>query len=621
MKIVFLSLNNSVRSQIAKGLLDHHSKDHVEVYSAGVNATGINPLAIEVMNEIGLDISGFKSRLIKDMENFHFDMVIAFGEHAKRFCLSSNLSSNLVINPGNSNPYSNLFVGAPVYLYWNVEKPDESSNDPNTILENYRLLRDEINNQIKLLLDGGYLTALSRQRILMDDMSELLEDGLVAHDDYRRIFLFNDAAAKITEIPKEKVLGRDCHEIFPPNGLCGSHCRFKEGPSFVKEKVQYNVPVVDGNGRDKMLRVSAKPLCFEGDTPKGALALINDVTEIEELRFQQSKKKNFHGIIAASGKMNEIFATIRSVATSDYPVYISGESGTGKELAARAIHKESRRSEGPFVPINCGALPENILESELFGHVRGAFTGAIREKSGRFELANNGTLFLDEVGELTSAFQVKLLRVLQEKQFEKVGGESSIKADVRIVCATNRDLQKMVDQGKFREDLFYRLCVVPIKLPPLRDRIEDLPHLVNHIIEEIISENMDKKLVISPETMDVMMSYDWPGNIRQLINVIQFASIRSNGTEVKPQHLPPEIHNSIAANKKDEPKKNPSAFNPATQKTQNQSPAKARRKRKLNIESVQQALNETQGNKKQAAKVLGVGRATLYRFLGDNGML
>jgi len=609
MKIVFLSLNNSVRSQIARGLLGHYSKTNMEVYSAGVNATGINPLAIEVMDEVEVDISSFESITIKELEDVRFDIVISFGEQAQEFCLSSNLSDGLVINPGHSEPYSNLFVGAPVYLYWNVDKPDESSGNISIIKENYRNLREEIREQIQLLMNGGYLTALSKQRYLMDDMSELLEEGLVAHDDYRRIFLFNDAAARITGISKDRALGMDCHEAFPPNGLCGSNCRFKDGPSLVKEKVQYRVPIIDGDGNDKVLRVIAKPLCFEEDTPKGALVLIDDVTEIDDLRFKLKKRQKFHGIVAASDKMNEIFATIRSVASSDYPVYISGESGTGKELAARAIHKESRRKAGPFVPVNCGALPENILESELFGHVRGAFTGAIREKSGRFELANNGTLFLDEVGELSPAFQVKLLRVLQEQQFEKVGGEKSIKVDVRIICATNSDLQQMVNEGNFREDLFYRLCVVPITLPPLRERLEDLPYLVDHIVQDIIGENDNRKLEISSDATDAMMSYNWPGNIRQLINVIQFASIRSNGAKIRQNHLPPEILKSIQSH----------YIPPAvSQETHSLQTNNLKRKKKLDLESVIQALNETHGNKLKAAKFLGVGRATLYRFLSDN---
>jgi transcriptional regulator with PAS, ATPase and Fis domain len=290
-------------------------------------------------------------------------------------------------------------------------------------------------------------------------------------------------------------------------------------------------------------------------------------------------------------------------------VLITGESGTGKELVAAAIHNESGRGAGSLVPLNCGALPENILESELFGHVRGAFTGAIRDKKGRFELADGGTLFLDEIGELSLPVQVKLLRVLEEKKFERVGGEKPISVDVRIISATNRDLREMVSEGRFREDLFYRLCVVPIKLPPLRDRREDFPYLVEHVLDRIRRESGKTVVSVSNAALDCLLAHRWPGNIRELINALQFASVRCTGEVIWPQHLPPEVRRT-------ENERKPPAVSHTETSGVSGRPSK-RGRAKLTPESVKNALSETGGNKVKAAQLLGVGRATLYRYLDE----
>jgi transcriptional regulator with GAF, ATPase, and Fis domain len=310
-------------------------------------------------------------------------------------------------------------------------------------------------------------------------------------------------------------------------------------------------------------------------------------------------------------------------------VLITGESGTGKELVATAIHAESGRRGGPLVPVNCGALPENILESELFGHVRGAFTGAIRDKKGRFELADGGTLFLDEVGELPPSFQVRLLRVLQEKRFERVGGEQQVSVDVRIIAATNRDLKEMVQQGSFREDLFYRLCVVPIQLPPLRDRREDVPPLVGQILERVSRETGKRIERLSAPAMDLLLAHAWPGNIRELINALQFAAVRCRGSAIEIEHLPPEIRAAGASGTSrlyspvTPPEESAAAATSAEvvqefgagQPAGDAMPAPVKGKRtKLTAEAVERALIATGGNKVKAAKLLGVGRATLYRF-------
>jgi transcriptional regulator with GAF, ATPase, and Fis domain len=290
--------------------------------------------------------------------------------------------------------------------------------------------------------------------------------------------------------------------------------------------------------------------------------------------------------------MLQVYRQIRDLATNDYPVHISGETGTGKELVAAGIHNESRRGGRPFVPVNCAALPENMLESELFGHVKGAFTGAVRDKKGRFDLANNGTLFLDEVADLSRAVQAKLLRVLQDGTFERVGGEKTISVDVRIISATNRDLKREVERGYFREDLYYRINVVPIHLPPLRERKKDIPLLVEHFLVQAL-EDGQTTAGFSKEAMAVLTDYPWPGNVRELQSAIRFALVRSRGRPIQPDDLPIELKNWQNVR---------SARGPS---------------RKLDTESVRAALAQSGGNKAKAARILGVGRATLYRFLAD----
>jgi transcriptional regulator with GAF, ATPase, and Fis domain len=324
----------------------------------------------------------------------------------------------------------------------------------------------------------------------------------------------------------------------------------------------------------------------------GVLASFKDVTELIGLRKQVGELKSFAGIVGQDPKVLRIYKEIRDLAPSDYPVCIEGETGTGKELVANAIHNESRRAGKPFVPVNCGALPEGLLESELFGHEKGAFTGAIRDKKGRFELADGGTLFLDEVADLPKVVQVKLLRVLQDGTFERVGGEKTISVDVRIISATNRDLRHEMEKGAFRDDLYYRINVVPIHLPPLMERKSDISLLVKHFLGKAVEEGQ-KSSGFSEEALNLMAEYAWPGNVRELQSAIRFALVKSRGQIIRPKHLPMELREW----KVKRPPRGPA--------------------RKLDPGSVRKALTLSGGNKAKAARFLGVGRATLYRFLAD----
>ena len=346
-----------------------------------------------------------------------------------------------------------------------------------------------------------------------------------------------------------------------------------------------------------------------------------DVVELDRLHHRLKTEHSFTGIVGRDPKMIELFKTIREVAQTNVPVLIQGESGTGKELVAEAIHNQGPLADKPFVPVNCGALPEGVLESELFGHVKGAFTGAVRDRKGRFEMADGGIIFLDEIGEIPLAMQVKLLRVLQkgtvrrlqgqkkirsfqlvsrEMTFQRVGGEKPINVNVRVIGATNKDLAEEVAAGRFREDLYYRLCVVPIHLPPLRERRNDIPLLAEHLLKKALTEMGRQDVVLSSEAIDVMIDYDWPGNVRELENALQYALVKCRDNILLPEHLPSNIYNGDM----------PTEHYPKKEKK--------KRKHKLDIETVWQMLAETGGNKIVAAHRLGVSRATLYRFIEES---
>jgi len=355
------------------------------------------------------------------------------------------------------------------------------------------------------------------------------------------------------------------------------------------------------NGGKFDLQLSAFIVKEKGESGESLCMVFSfvDITELTQLRYRLRTEQSFAGIVGRDVKMLELFDTIREVAEVNVPVLIQGESGTGKELVAAAIHNEGPNADRPFVPVNCGALPEGVLESELFGHVKGAFTGAIQDRKGRFELANDGSIFLDEIGDIPGTMQVKLLRVLQEGIFQRVGGEENIQVDVRIISATNKNLAEEVAEGRFREDLFYRLCVIPIHLPPLRERRNDIPLLAESLLKKALREAGREDIGLSSETVDVMMDYDWPGNVRELENALRYALIKCRDTDtlLLPEHFP---------------------LNIVERQVHRDGLPKKQRKHKLDAEAVRRTLEETGGNKVKAAVRLGVSRATLYRFLKES---
>ena len=432
---------------------------------------------------------------------------------------------------------------------------------------------------------------ITRQKNLQNILDNLME-GIIAHDMQRRILFFNRAAERITGYSREEVVGRDCHQVFG-SPFCGAKCSFCAQPPSDLSHHTYTVNATTRTGETRSIEMSVTGMHDEGGNFVGVLAAFRDLTDMISLRLRLGELTSFSGIVGRDSRILDLFEQIRNLAATDYPVHITGETGTGKELVANAIHNESPRAGGPFVPVNCGALPEGLLESELFGHVKGAFSGAIRDKKGRFELAHGGTIFLDEVSELPRHMQVKLLRVLQEGNFERVGGERTISVDVRVISATNKDLKREMEKGNFREDLFYRLSVVPVRIPALRERKTDIPLLVSHFLK-LAARGGKKPATLSREALSLMMDYPWPGNVRELQNAVHFALVKSRSGSIQPEHLPLELRKMTC------------------------SPAKPGPECRLTEQAVTEVLARTGGNRSRAAKLLGVGRATLYRFLEKN---
>ena len=354
----------------------------------------------------------------------------------------------------------------------------------------------------------------------------------------------------------------------------------------IKNKTGYDIVhrLLLKNGTIKYVHEKCRTIYDADGKPLRALGTVQDITKLKQ------KKDSFSGIIGRDPKMKDIFEMIRRITDVDIPILIQGESGTGKELVAHAIHNGGPRVHKAFVPVNCGALPEGLLESELFGHVKGSFTGALRDRKGRFEMADGGTLFLDEIGDLPKVMQAKLLRVLQEGKFERVGDEKTISVDVRIISAANRNLKLEVEKGNFRDDLYYRISVVPIHMPPLRKRKNDIPLLVSNFLEKAAYKGHQIKNM-SESALSVMTDYPWPGNVRELQSAIHYALIKSRGKIIQPVHLPMELRTK---------KINRLSCGPSL---------------RLNSKIVKEALIRSGGNKAKAARYLGVGRATLYRFL------
>jgi PAS domain S-box-containing protein len=367
-----------------------------------------------------------------------------------------------------------------------------------------------------------------------------LNDGVFCIDENWRISFFNEAAAEITGVSLEEALGRPCHEVFRSN-ICKKACALRYTIETGKPIASMSIQITNKKGIKVPVSISTAVLRDKRGKFVGGVETIRDLSLLEQLRKELDARHTFEDILSKSPKMHHIFELIPTIAESQSTVLITGESGTGKGLIAQAIHNQSPRADKPFITVNCGAIPDTLLESELFGYKAGAFTDARRSKAGRFALAQGGTIFLDEIGDVSPAIQAKLLRVLQDKVFEPLGGVQSVKADIRIITATNMNLRDLVDEGRFRTDLYYRINVFRLDLPPLRERMEDIPLLVHHFTAKFSALKGKEISGVSPEALAILMKHEYPGNVRELENIIEHAFVLCPGGMIQPDHMPGEL--------------------------------------------------------------------------------
>jgi PAS domain S-box-containing protein len=373
-----------------------------------------------------------------------------------------------------------------------------------------------------------------------------IADGVFTVDASWTITSFNKAAQAITGVPLCEAMGRKCWEVLHAD-VCERDCLLATTMKTRRPCVNRTVHIVDKDGVKIPVSVSTAILRGPDGTVCGGVETFRDLSEVEDLRKEITGRRSFGDIVTADHRLVGMFDILPAVAQSDAPVLILGESGTGKELLARAVHDLSARKNGPFVAVNCGALPETLLESELFGYRKGAFTDAKHDKPGRFDRAKNGTLFLDEIGDMPKPVQAKLLRVLQERMYEPLGATEAVKADARIVAATNRDLAAMTESGEFRKDLYYRVNVMPFTLPPLRERAADIPLLVEHLVRRyntVYRKNVER---LSADAMAVLMAHSYPGNVRELENILQYAFVLCGNAAIEKKHLPDSLIRTIAS--------------------------------------------------------------------------
>jgi len=417
----------------------------------------------------------------------------------------------------------------------------------------------------------------------------ILKEAVFVYDQNMVIKRFNSAAEKITGFKKEEVIGQKCVTLFKKN-VCISNCDLCMVAKTSQELVRFESPFYRKDAQKRFGQFNAGLLKKGPDGQLEVLVALTDITEIVALRDALKEHTPFHKIIGKSRSMTALYQTVKNTAYFDSSVLLQGETGTGKELVAQAIHLESLRRNKKLVKVNCASFSDTLLESELFGHVKGAFTGAVKDRIGRFEEGDGGTVFLDEIGDLNLGIQVKLLRVLQEKEIERVGENRSRKIDFRLIVATNKDLEEEISKGHFRKDLFYRLNVIPIQIPPLRERKDDIPDLATHFMKHWRGKSLKKISGLSRNALRKLMDYDWPGNIRELENAIEHACVKCSDGTIQAQDLPYFL-------------------NPNTvQETGTRKPRK-----KISKKMILDTLKEANGNKSEAARQLGLHRITLWR--------
>lgn len=424
-----------------------------------------------------------------------------------------------------------------------------------------------------------------------DPILDSITEGVFTVDRDWRITAFNRAAEEITGISRERAIGKPCKDILRAS-ICEGQCALGWTLETGNPIVNRSVTIVDDQGRRKPISITTALLKDADGNTIGGVETFRDLTRMEELRKEIRRQYEIADIISRNHRMQGLFGVLPDIADSSSTVLIEGESGTGKELFAGAIHQLSRRRKKPFVAVNCGALPDTLLESELFGYKAGAFTDAKKDKLGRFALAEGGTLFLDEIGDVSPAMQVRLLRFLQERVYEPLGSVAPVHADVRIVAATHQDLAALVKEKTFREDLYYRINIVKLEIPPLRDRLEDVPLLVERFIDRFNTLQGKEIVGVSDEALSCLMLHDYPGNVRELENLIERAFIMCRSGQIEREHLPEPVCAQFAAGSRPD---NLDAF------------------KQMEASFLMSALRQHNWNRTETAKALGIHKTTLFR--------
>ncbi len=446
----------------------------------------------------------------------------------------------------------------------------------------------------------------SRRKIAADtaegQLSPILEsiaDGVFTVDDDWRIQSFNRAAERITGVFRKEAIGQKCFDVFHAS-ICQGECALKRTLETRREMIDLPVDILNSKGETLPISISTAVLRNHKGRIIGGVETFRDLSAIESLRRELLEKFTAGDIVTKNARILKILSLLPNIAESHSTVLLQGPSGSGKELFARAIHSLSPRKNGPYIIVSCAALPDSLLESELFGYVKGAFTDAKKDKPGRVTLAEKGTLFLDEIGDISPAVQVKLLRFLQEREYEPLGGIKRLKADVRIVAATNRDLSRLVQERGFREDLYYRLNVVKIELPGLAARREDIPLLVAHFLKRF-NIKMNKRIrSVHPEVMALFLRYAFPGNIRELENALEHAFILCQTSQIRVDHLPQELLDKAGESVSSETARDPLHAAEA--------------------QAISRVLEKHNGSRKKAAEELGISVVTLWRKIKSRGI-
>jgi len=457
------------------------------------------------------------------------------------------------------------------------------------------------------------MITLSGLRQFLDN----LEEGILFLDQQRHVVAINAAASRMLGQSHDNILNKLCPSLFKGTACArscdkGGHCTLMKNA--IQGKNVQDLVVQRPDGMLMPLRMWAMVLPSDERLAYCAVVL-RDRTHEMQLEEAARDRLRLGGLVGHSGVMRDLFRQILRAAASEASILLAGESGSGKELVARALHENSSRAKGPYVRVHCAAFPEQLLEGELFGHARGAFTGAATAREGRFEAAHGGTLLLDEIGEVPLSVQVKLLRVLQEHEIERLGENQTRKVDVRIIAATHRDLPAMVSRGEFREDLYYRLRVLPLHVPALRERKEDIPLLVSSMLANMLTRHPGRDVQLSNEALDALGAYSWPGNVRELVNALEYAMVHVDGTTILARHLPPEIQKTShrVANLLADDTAPASALVQRYYRAPAQQPGQEK-------ETLLLALKETGGNKAAAAEKLGMSRTTLWKRLKQYGI-